>query len=342
MFGVDDAAAAGIIAAGASAISNAGTAVANAKLNKKNREWQEKMSALNYQRNIELWKMQNAYNTPFEQVKRLREAGLNPNLLYGNGSAATGNASDISPADVPSTPSSVPYDFSQASNGIASSLAMYQNWQLNNLNMNKVRNETENIAAETAYHNALTAGRNISNDIDRVTRDMAKKNAQIEYLAKQAGLNKTVSETWLNNSKKRATDLAFFQDAAAFETKLELLKANVMQAKASALNSFGNFQDAMARVASGLYGAQAANYRADTGLKNQQFDFLDPYYSKGFNPNWNPGQALVAAGFRISDDGPRGKIDSPIKGGIKSLRKAWNWYKSWNSYDGTPDTFFWK
>lgn len=314
------------IAAGAGLLGNAGTALANSNMNKKNRNWQEKMSALNYQRNIELWKMQNEYNTPSEQVRRLRAAGLNPNLLYGNGSAATGNASDISPADVPSTPSSVPYDFSQASNGIASALAQYQNWQLNNLNMNKVRNETENIAAQTAYHNALTAGRNINNDIDRVTRDMARKNAEIDYLSKQAGLSRTVSETWLNRSKKRAADLAFFQDAAAFETKMELLRANVMQAKASALNSFGNYQDAMARVASGLYGAQASQARSVAGLNNQQHDFLEPFYSQGINPNWTfqnfPGIAASFGNF-VSN---RFKSQSDFI--ANGLYSAWNWFKN--------------
>lgn len=41
----------------------------------------------------ELWQMQANWNTPANQVKRLRDAGLNPNLIYGNGSANTGNMS---------------------------------------------------------------------------------------------------------------------------------------------------------------------------------------------------------------------------------------------------------
>lgn len=39
----------------------------------------------NYQ--MAMWEANNAYNTPAEQMKRLREAGLNPNLVYGGGSA---------------------------------------------------------------------------------------------------------------------------------------------------------------------------------------------------------------------------------------------------------------
>lgn len=61
--------------------------------------------------NVEFWKMQNAYNHPSEQMKRLREAGLNPNMIYGTSPAsAVGNAGDVSaakaaPADFPVNPS---------------------------------------------------------------------------------------------------------------------------------------------------------------------------------------------------------------------------------------------
>ena len=44
--------------------------------------------------NIGLWNMQNAYNTPKAQMERFKEAGLNPNLIYGQ----TNTASPISSA----------------------------------------------------------------------------------------------------------------------------------------------------------------------------------------------------------------------------------------------------
>lgn len=40
-----------------------------------------------YDYQMAMWNANNAYNTPAEQMKRLREAGLNPNLVYGGGSA---------------------------------------------------------------------------------------------------------------------------------------------------------------------------------------------------------------------------------------------------------------
>lgn len=46
---------------------------------------------LAYQRQIEMWHLQNQYNSPAEQMKRFGAAGLNPYLVYSQGNA--GNAS---------------------------------------------------------------------------------------------------------------------------------------------------------------------------------------------------------------------------------------------------------
>lgn len=56
---------------------------------KQNQALQDKAFA----QNVQMWNMQNAYNHPAEQMKRYKEAGLNPNLIYGNGTSSAGNAS---------------------------------------------------------------------------------------------------------------------------------------------------------------------------------------------------------------------------------------------------------
>ena len=42
--------------------------------------------------NLRLWNLQNVYNSPTMQMARYKVAGLNPNLIYGSGSASAGNA----------------------------------------------------------------------------------------------------------------------------------------------------------------------------------------------------------------------------------------------------------
>lgn len=48
---------------------------------------QKAESELAYQRSIEQWNAQNLYNTPQAQMQRFQEAGLNPHLIYGQGSS---------------------------------------------------------------------------------------------------------------------------------------------------------------------------------------------------------------------------------------------------------------
>ena len=54
------------------------------------------LANLKYQKDLEQWYRENAYNAPDEQMRRLRNAGLNPNLVYGTGTV-TGNTSTTGP-----------------------------------------------------------------------------------------------------------------------------------------------------------------------------------------------------------------------------------------------------
>lgn len=54
------------------------------------------LANLKYKKDLEQWYRENAYNAPDEQMRRLRNAGLNPNLVYGTGTV-TGNTTTTGP-----------------------------------------------------------------------------------------------------------------------------------------------------------------------------------------------------------------------------------------------------
>lgn len=64
--------------------------------NEAQRRWEREQMDYENKINKEWWDMQNAYNSPAAQVARMREAGLNPALLYG--SAPSNTASELSSA----------------------------------------------------------------------------------------------------------------------------------------------------------------------------------------------------------------------------------------------------
>lgn len=51
--------------------------------NQKNRDWNLNLAKMQNQWNIDQWNRENAYNTPSAQMARYKDAGLNPDLMYG-------------------------------------------------------------------------------------------------------------------------------------------------------------------------------------------------------------------------------------------------------------------
>lgn len=56
----------------------------------------KEMAEYSYSKDLEMWNRQNAYNSPQAQMERLKAAGLNPNMVYGQGTVA-GNTSGQMP-----------------------------------------------------------------------------------------------------------------------------------------------------------------------------------------------------------------------------------------------------
>lgn len=76
------------------------------------------------------WNTQNKYNHPKEQMKRLQEAGLNPNLIYGsNAGGAAGNAAPIQPAK-------------------ASNLTDYQDYRIKQGQLRQIELQNEGLSQE--------------------------------------------------------------------------------------------------------------------------------------------------------------------------------------------------
>lgn len=105
------------------------------------------------QHDVNMWNMQNQYNTPAMQMQRLKEAGLNPHLMYGQGN--TGNASTPQKAPVPEVGNELS---SLAQMSLAPAISMYQDWRVKNAQI-----ENLNANADATRQNAtLTALRQLT------------------------------------------------------------------------------------------------------------------------------------------------------------------------------------
>ena len=194
--------------------------IQNMQLAKYQNNWQTAENDKAYARSIEMWNMQNQYNSPTAQMSRLRQAGLNPNLVYGSG--VTGN-------NAGSTPQYQPAKIQRAtmepyrgwnlgiSDAVSTFMAMRQNKaQVENMEaQNKLIKEqarTEgirqgNIAMSTARSgfdlNLARELRNVSIDRAIAEKNLSEANAQGSWTsANQKVLQYELDRTLFDNKIK--------------------------------------------------------------------------------------------------------------------------------------------
>lgn len=97
-------------------ISGLGNVVATAMTNRANRH----LAEYAYSKDLEMWNRQNEYNSPQAQMERLQAAGLNPALMYGQGSQAAGQAKEMPRYNAPTM------DYTAAVPMIAQTLSTFQ------------------------------------------------------------------------------------------------------------------------------------------------------------------------------------------------------------------------
>lgn len=76
----------------------AASIIANLSMNYSNNRRNDERAEEAYQRSVAMWNKQTDYNSPANQIARLKQAGLNPNLLYGSPQNTASSAPEKKPA----------------------------------------------------------------------------------------------------------------------------------------------------------------------------------------------------------------------------------------------------
>lgn len=232
---------AALIGAGASALTAGGSALVAGKMNKRAVAFQREMWEKQGQRELEYWHMQNQYNLPIEQMKRLKDAGLNPNLVYGSGADA--QAAPLRAGGAPNMPSqmSEAIDFSS----IAQMALATKQIQAN---IDRTQAETDRIRQGTAIGQfELEAMREIGQS--RFTKALEAKTVN--------ATNQDVKairefDTWLQMAYDSSDGMTFNVDQfGTFPARSKFVSDQVTVATRKAL-------------------AEVANIKSSTALRNQQ------------------------------------------------------------------------
>lgn len=168
-----------------------------------------------YSKDMAMYNAQNAYNTPAEQMKRLTAAGLNPNLVYGQGAAGASGNTVVSPPK---------YQAPSFNMQLPDVISRYQELRRQNVDIDVAGQQLQNLQ-DTSQNIQANTAKTVADT------DLVKLNAVTEGL-RQAGMMTANAKSQLDYEV--ASELKSVSLATAKQS-LENLKyqGNVLQSTAA-------------------------------------------------------------------------------------------------------------
>lgn len=203
-----------------SAIGTIGNFFTGGMSARKQYKYQSKLMDKQNQQQIDFWKMNNEYNTPFAQRARLEQAGLNPDLMYGG----SGNMSQSQMPNAASPGSAPNVDYGSFSDNLRFAMQA----QVMDAQVSKIEHENQLLAEQALTQASLR---------DLQSGQAADALARAEH---QKIYNKHADTRYfLENETRSLKNTLLGADVNSYETRLRLDQQRVandnMRAKVQVL-----------------------------------------------------------------------------------------------------------
>lgn len=158
------------------------------------------LAQFNFDKSLEMWNLENAYNDPTAQMRRLREAGINPHLAYAQGSidnvAGQGPQMKADPPEARPAPKNMPFE---------AMLRMYQHQRLQTKQENLMQAQIENLNAKSGTETVIKGVKEIEKLKSQLSfkKDSALYETSVDY--QKELLNKARNE--VSNLGKQGLNL---------------------------------------------------------------------------------------------------------------------------------------
>lgn len=226
--------------------------IQNMQLAKYQNNWQTAENEKAYARSVEMWNMQNAYNAPTAQMSRLRQAGLNPNLVYGSG--VTGNSAGSAPQYQPAKIQRATMEPYRGWNlGLSDAASMYMAMRQNKAQVENMEAQNR-LIKEQARTEGIRQG-NIAMSTARSGFDLnlarELRNVSIDRAIAEKNLSEaSAAGAWTGANQKV---LQYELDRTLFDNKIKLSNAEYSTAmealrKLRQDNDINAFRNAMERA----------------------------------------------------------------------------------------------
>lgn len=208
-----------------------------------------------------MWNKTNEYNTPANQMARLKAAGLNPMIALQN--VDTGNANSVQSADIAS------FDSASLAQGFQNAGSMVYNDALSSAQTRQLQAQTQGLDLENAFNSAIASMR-----VQKFIEESKKYRLDNEY---QLGLNTIMNGTMQSQIDQIRRNALISQQQLIKEhintnsasIDLSLKRAFGWQTSEANLNLLrGNYTNALASAEAAI-----RNARSNEKLSDAQIDY---------------------------------------------------------------------
>lgn len=217
------------ITGGAQIASSAINAMAQSNLNKRQQRWNEKTMALQRQQSLSDWTMQNEYNSPANQMKRFKEAGLNPHLIYGS---ANNNTATVRSTDTKQWNPTAPRVDINAGQVMSS----YFDTKMKQAQTNNLEQQNTNLALQAMLTAAQTEKTNSETDTNKYNLKFKNLTQEwsmqaLEQSVRKAGLDIKTGEANLQNQLTTNETQKAIQANTIKSASLAVMQQRLQQSK---------------------------------------------------------------------------------------------------------------
>lgn len=209
---------------GSSAMNNKAvqdTNKANMEIAKYQAQWQQQENEKAYQRSLKMWNLQNEYNSPTQQMARIRAAGLNPNLVYGNGVA--GNSAGSTPQYEPAKFNAPTMQAYRGWNlGISDATSQYLAYRTVKAQVDNMEAQNSLIRQQTATEATRQANVAASTARSEFDLNMAKELKDVSVSSAIADMNQRQASAAQGWTKANREVIQYELDKALFDNKIKL------------------------------------------------------------------------------------------------------------------------
>lgn len=219
------------VAIGAAAIT-AGGGLANSigqhQTNKQNQRFANEMYNRQKADNLEFWHLQNAYNSPSAQMARYKEAGLNPNLIYGQ----SNTAGSISTPDVQQGTSRSPEWGNAMSAGALTYLNGIYDLDIKQAQLDNLREQNHVIVEDANLRRAQTYATQTSGDRSKFNLDFESELRNISAESRKEQLRQLknrIDQDMDENARRAVKNVSDIKEAAERMKTMALSRAQTRE-----------------------------------------------------------------------------------------------------------------